>query len=292
MNLYSPATLRYLKEKYGFRLTKSLGQNFLQDPSVIREMIDGSEISGEDLVIEIGPGIGVLTEAAAEAAGYVVSVEVDERLLPILEETLQDCGNVEIICQDILKTDLNSLIRQKREEHGITGKTRIIGNLPYSITTPIVMKLLEEQVEADSITIMMQKEVADRMKAAPGEKDCGAITAAVQYYCQVSQVARVPKEAFHPRPKVDSAILHLKIRPTRAVSVKDEKLFFDCVRAAFGQRRKTLCNALSAGLGRTKDEIRTVLGAAGIEESRRGETLSMEEFAAIANEMAETIDGR
>lgn len=292
MNLYSSATIRYLKEKYGFRLTKSLGQNFLQDPAVIREMIDGSEIGGQDLIIEIGPGIGVLTAAAAEAAGRVAAIEVDRRLLPILAETLQGYGNVEVICQDILKTDLNRLIREKREAFGITGRTRIIGNLPYYITTPIVMKLLQDGVDADSITVMMQKEIADRIEAAPGSRDCGAITVAVQYYAQVSRIARVPKEAFYPRPKVDSAVLHLRIREEKAVSVRDEELFFACVRAGFGQRRKNLSNALSAGFGRTKDEIRTALSAVGIRESRRAETLSMDEFAAIANEMAEMIHGR
>lgn len=287
MNLYSPRTIRYLKDKYGFRTAKGLGQNFLTDPGVLRAMVEGSGIEEDDLVIEIGPGFGVLTREAADVAGRLVAVETDRRLEPILAETLGDLDNVEILWEDILKVDLNELIRRQRTEHDITGRVKIIGNLPYYITTPIIMKLLEEGVDADSITVMMQKEVADRLQAGPGGKDYGAITVAVRYYCEVEPVVDVPKEAFSPRPKVDSAVLNLRLRDEKATHVVDDKLFFHCVRAGFGQRRKTLLNALSAGLGISKDDIRAILQAAGIEENRRAETLSIEEFAGIANRLAE-----
>ena len=285
MNLYSPRTIRQLKEKYGFRFAKGLGQNFLTDPSVLEAMVEGSGIGPQDLVIEIGPGIGVLTAAAAQAAGRVVAIEVDERLLPILDETLQEYDNIEVICADVLKTDLAQLIDRQLREHGLTGEVRIIGNLPYYITTPIIMKLLEEELPVSSITVMMQKEVADRIEAGPGSKAYGAISVAVQYYCRVSRVASVPKEVFLPSPKVDSAVLLLELRENKAVQVRDEARFFACVKAGFGQRRKTLCNALSGAGNLPKETVREVLAAAGIDENRRAETLSIEEFAKIADEL-------
>lgn len=285
MNLYSPRTIRQLKEKYGFRFAKGLGQNFLTDPSVPEAMVEGSGIGPQDLVIEIGPGIGVLTAAAAQAAGRVVAIEVDERLLPILDETLQEYDNIEVICADVLKTDLAQLIDGQLREHGLTGEVRIIGNLPYYITTPIIMKLLEEELPVSSITVMMQKEVADRIEAGPGSKVYGAISVAVQYYCRVSRVASVPKEVFLPSPKVDSAVLLLELRENKAVQVRDEARFFACVKAGFGHRRKTLCNALSGAGNLPKETVREVLAAAGIDENRRAETLSIEEFAKIADEL-------
>ena len=276
MNLYSPRTIRQLKEKYGFRFAKGLGQNFLTDPSVPEAMVEGSGIGPQDLVIEIGPGIGVLTAAAAQAAGRVVAIEVDERLLPILDETLQEYDNIEVICADVLKTDLARLIDGQLREHGLTGEVRIIGNLPYYITTPIIMKLLEEELPVSSITVMMQKEVADRIEAGPGSKVYGAISVAVQYYCRVSRVASVPKEVFLPSPKVDSAVLLLELRENKAVQVRDEARFFACVKAGFGQRRKTLCNALSGAGNLPKETVREVLAAAGIDEYIRAKHM-MEE---------------
>ena len=287
MNLYSPATIHYLSNKYGFHTSKGLGQNFLTDPGVIAQMIEGAQIAPEDLVIEIGPGIGVLTEAAAQAAARVAAVEVDDRLLPVLEETLRSYDNIEIIHSDILKLDVHRLIREQRQTYGITGKTRIVGNLPYYITTPIIMKLLEDGIEAESITVMMQKEVAQRIKSPAGSRQYGAISVAVQYYCTVEEAAFAPKEVFYPRPKVDSSVLHLQMREEKAARVADEKLFFDCVKAGFGQRRKTLKNALAAGLDLSKEETGRILQQAGIEENRRAETLSIGEFAAIANVIAE-----
>ena len=200
MKLYAPSTIKDIKERYGFKLSKSLGQNFLTDKNIIDRIIESAEIGPDDLVIEIGPGIGVITREAAETAKKVIAVEIDKNLIPILKETLSDVDNVEIVNQDILKTDVNQLIENQGDS--VSG-VKIIGNLPYYITTPIIMKLLEDGVNADSITVMMQKEVADRIKASPGTKAYGALSVAVQYYCTVEGVVNVPKEVFVPQPKVD-----------------------------------------------------------------------------------------
>lgn len=283
MKLYSPATIKALKDRHDFKLSRSLGQNFITDKGVIEKIIEGAGICRNDLVVEIGPGIGVLTAEAAEAAGKVVAVEIDRRLIPILSETLKEYDNVRIINEDILKTDINSVIDEERDEGRFSGDVKIIGNLPYYITTPIIMKLLESGVKAESITIMMQKEVADRIKAAPGGKIYGALSVAVQYYCTVEQVASVPKEVFVPRPKVDSAVLKLSIRKKRPVELKDQKVFFSCIKHGFGQRRKTLLNSLTGVSGLSKEEIREVFSETGIDPERRAETLDMGEFAGIAN---------
>lgn len=287
MKLYSPATIREIREKYGFRLTKSLGQNFLTDKNTIDKIIEDSNIGENDLVIEIGPGIGVITKEAAAKAGSVIAVEIDKNLIPILKETLAEETNVRIINSDILKTDLTSVIEEERKNFPQMENIRIIGNLPYYITTPIIMKLLEDGVPADSITVMMQKEVADRIKAAPGSKERGALSVAVQYYCHVIKVTDVPKEVFVPAPKVDSTVLRLDIRKEKPVELKDDKLFFKAVKSGFAQRRKTLLNSLSSGTGLGKDRIRQILDEAGIDPGRRAETLDIEEFAKIANGMYE-----
>lgn len=286
MKLYAPSTIADIKERYNFQLSKSLGQNFITDRSIIERIIEGSGAGENDLVIEIGPGIGVLTAEAAEAAAKVIAVEIDRKLIPILSETLAEYDNVSIINQDILKTDVNKIIEEEKAAGSFTGAVRIIGNLPYYITTPIIMGLLESGVKADSITVMMQKEVADRIKASPGGKIYGAISAAVQYYCTVEQIAVVPKEVFVPRPKVDSAVLNLHIRKEKPVELIDEKMFFACIKSGFGQRRKTLLNSLTGMAGLSKEEIKGVLSAADIDPVRRAETLSMKEFASIANEAA------
>ncbi|MDO4745805.1 MAG: 16S rRNA (adenine(1518)-N(6)/adenine(1519)-N(6))-dimethyltransferase RsmA [Bacillota bacterium] len=287
MKLYAPSTIQAIKEKHNFQLSKSLGQNFITDKSVIERIVEGSGAGEDDLVIEIGPGIGVLTAEAAETAGKVVAIEIDKKLIPILAETLGEYDNVRVINSDILKTDINEIIREEREAGSFSGGVKIMGNLPYYITTPIIMGILEKGVEADSITIMMQKEVADRIKSSPGGKIYGAISVAVQYYCEVEQVASVPKEVFVPRPKVDSAVLKLSIRKERPVDLIDEKSFFACIKAGFGQRRKTLLNSLTGVNGLAKEEIKKILEEAGIEPARRAETLNIEEFAAIANGVAE-----
>jgi len=286
MKLYAPSTIQAIKERHNFQLSKSLGQNFITDKSVIERIVEGSDVGKDDLVIEIGPGIGVLTAEAAESAAKVVAIEIDKKLIPILAETLAEYDNIRVINQDILKTDINEIIREEREAGSFTGGVKIMGNLPYYITTPIIMGILEKGVEADSITIMMQKEVADRIKAAPGGKIYGAISAAVQYYCEVEQVASVPKEVFVPRPKVDSAVLKLSIRKERPVDLIDEKSFFACIKAGFGQRRKTLLNSLTGVNGLPKEDIKEILEAAGVDPARRAETLDINEFAAIANGVA------
>lgn len=286
MKLYAPSTIEAIKEKHRFQLSKSLGQNFITDKHVIERIVEGAGPSEKDLVIEIGPGIGVLTAEAAQQAAKVIAIEIDSKLIPILGETLAEYDNVEVINQDILKTDLNGIIDEQRQLGNFTGDVKIIGNLPYYITTPIIMHILENSIHAESITVMMQKEVADRIKASPGNKTYGAISAAVQYYCEVEQVISVPKEVFVPRPKVDSAVLKLTIRKETPVDLIDEKAFFACVKAGFGQRRKTLLNSLTGTYGLSKDEIRTILEKAGIDPVRRAETLDMNEFADIANGVA------
>ncbi|MEG0829491.1 MAG: 16S rRNA (adenine(1518)-N(6)/adenine(1519)-N(6))-dimethyltransferase RsmA [Anaerovoracaceae bacterium] len=280
MKLYAPSTIRDIKDKHNFRLSKSLGQNFLTDKNIIDKIINESNISPNDLVIEIGPGIGVITAELAEKGKKVVAVEIDKALIPILKDTLHDYDNVEVICGDILKTDLQKIIDDNQPVSGV----KIIGNLPYYITTPIIMNILESGVTADSITIMMQKEVADRIKSPPGNRVYGALSVAVQYYCIVHQVASVPKEVFIPQPKVDSTVLRLDIRKDRPVELIDESAFFACVKAGFGQRRKTLLNSLMA-TGLAKDDVREVLNNAGIDPIRRAETLNMDEFGKIANSL-------
>lgn len=277
--LYAPSTIRQIREKYGFKLSKSLGQNFLADKNIIDKIIEGSLIGDDDLVIEIGPGIGVLTQAAALKAKKVIAIEIDKHLIPILAETLSEQDNIEIINKDILKTDLGDLISNNPGYQSV----RIIGNLPYYITTPIIMKVLEEHVAADSMTIMLQKEVADRIKAKPGVKDYGALTVAIQYYCTAFTVTNVPKEVFIPRPNVDSTVIRLSINKEKPVELQSETLFFQTIKAGFGQRRKTLLNSLTGLNGLTKEEVGQVLKAADIDPGRRAETLSIQEFARLSN---------
>lgn len=289
MDLSSPAVVNRIRDRFDLKPSKSLGQNFITDGNIVRKIVDGAGITEEDLVIEIGPGIGVLTSALAERAAFVAAVELDKRLIPVLEETLMEYSNVRVINADILKTDLKQLVRTYREEGLFTGKVRVIGNLPYYITTPIIMKLLEEQVPADSITVMMQKEVADRIRSAPGSRTYGAISVAVQYYCRVDKITDVPKEAFIPRPKVASTVLNLEPLEER-IEVADEKIFLRCVKAGFAQRRKTLLNSLAAGSGMDKDHVRKILETAGIDPGRRAETLTVEEFGRIANGISNEQD--
>lgn len=281
MKLYEPSTIKLIKNKYGFRFSKSLGQNFLIDKEVIDGIVSGAGISEEDLVIEIGPGIGVLTQAAAEKAGRVVAVEIDRNLIEIMKFTLDGLTNVKIINDNILKTDLQALIR---ENLGELKHVKILGNLPYYITTPIIMKLLSENVGAESITVMMQKEVADRLMASPGTKTYGAVSVAVQYYSKVNHIIDAPHTSFMPQPKVDSSVLRLDVLDEPLVKVENEKHYFGVVRAAFSQKRKTLLNSLGS-TGAPKDVIRNALAATGIDESRRAETLSLQDFAVISEEL-------
>ncbi|MCI8609990.1 MAG: 16S rRNA (adenine(1518)-N(6)/adenine(1519)-N(6))-dimethyltransferase RsmA [Firmicutes bacterium] len=282
MKLYQPSTVNELRNRYGFKITKSLGQNFLTDKHIIDQIIDSADIQPDDLVIEIGPGLGVITYEAAQKAKRVIAIEIDKNLLPILHETLGELEHVTVLNQDILKSDVNEIITAVKEQEHIGG-VKIIGNLPYYITTPIVMKLLEEGVDADSITVMMQKEVAERIQSSPGKKTYGAISVAVQYYCQVEMVAKVPRDVFIPQPNVDSAVLRLLLRKEKPVELLDEAMFFACIRAGFGQRRKTLLNSLTGVKGMTKGLAEEALSEAKIEPTRRGETLDLEEFAALSN---------
>lgn len=277
MDLTSPRTIRSIQEKFGFTFKKGLGQNFLTSQNVLEEIVDSAEIDSG--VIEVGPGFGVLTSELAKNSDKVVTIEIDERLIDVLEYTLADYDNVKIVNADILKLDLHKLIQ---EEFG-NEKVSIAANLPYYITTPIITKLLEEKLPLKNIVVMVQKEVALRMAAKPSSKDYGAITVLCQYYTEPSVVTNVPASLFVPPPKVDSAVLRLKIRENPAVHVTDEKMFFRVVKAAFSQRRKTLLNCLCSNFSFPKEEMSALLEGIGITPSRRGETLSLQEFADISD---------
>jgi 16S rRNA (adenine1518-N6/adenine1519-N6)-dimethyltransferase len=270
----------------GVRPDKALGQNFLIDEDTIDTIVSESGVSKETLVIEIGPGTGALTLPLAEAAGRVIAVELDEDMIKGLRIKTFDLDNVEIIHQDILETDIKSLASEAMAEHGLK-ELRIIGNLPYYITTPIIMKLLETDTGATSITVMMQKEVADRIAAEPGTRASGAITYPVHYHARVSEIASVPRECFYPAPKVDSAVLRLDLRDEPAVSVKDEDLMMRCIKAGFSMRRKTLLNSLTALGYQNKEILSEALISAGIDPTRRAETLTLEEFARLSDNLQE-----
>ena len=270
-------------QKYNFAFQKKFGQNFLIDPRVLEKIIKAAEITEDDCVLEIGPGIGTMTQHLACAAKKVIAVEIDRALIPILQDTLSGWDNVKIINEDVMKVDLAKLAE---EENG--GKPlKVVANLPYYITTPIIMGLFENHVPLKSITVMVQREVADRMQVGPGTKDYGALSLAVQYYAKPYIVANVPPNCFMPRPKVGSAVIRLERYEEPPVKVKDEKLMFRIIRASFNQRRKTLANGLknSAELDFTKEEIAAAIAGIGKEPGVRGETLTLEEFARLADEL-------
>ena len=283
--LSSHRATKDIVEKHGFRFSKSLGQNFLIDDNVIDKIIDGARVKEGDKVIEVGPGIGTLTREMAKRAEKVVAVEIDKNLIPILKETLAEFDNTEVVNEDILKVDINKLVDEKLSG----GPVKLIANLPYYITTPIVMKFLEEDIPVTDIVVMVQKEVADRMNAVPSTKDYGALSVAVQYYCDTEIVAKAPRHMFIPQPKVDSTVIGLHIREEKKYKADNEQLFFKTVKAAFGQRRKTLLNSLSSMGVLDKAKIKEVLAEAGIDEKRRGETLSIEEFAHLSNVINKNI---
>ncbi len=271
-------------QKYNFVFQKKFGQNFLIDPRVLEKIITAAEITEDDCVLEIGPGIGTMTQHLACAAKKVIAVEIDRALIPILQDTLKDYDNVRIINEDVMKVDL---ARLAEGENG--GKPlKVVANLPYYITTPIIMGLFENHVPLKSITVMVQKEVADRMQVGPGTKDYGALSLAVQYYAKPYIVANVPPNCFMPRPKVGSAVIRLDRYEESPVKVKDEKLMFRIIRASFNQRRKTLANGLknSAELDFTKEEIEAAIAGIGKEPGVRGETLTLEEFAGLADKLS------
>ena len=272
-------------QKYNFAFQKRFGQNFLIDTHVLEKIIAASQITKEDFVLEIGPGIGTMTQYLAEYAREVTAVEIDNTLIPILKDTLKDWDNVTVINDDILKVDIRKLALEKNGGRPI----KVVANLPYYITTPIIMGLFENQVPIDSITIMVQKEVADRMQVGPGTKDYGALSLAVQYYARPEIVANVPPNCFMPRPKVGSAVIRLERYEKPPVQVTDEKLMFRIIRASFNQRRKTLVNGLknSQELSYSREEIEEVLNTCGIPLNIRGEALTLAEFAEIANAFGE-----
>ena len=277
--LSSHKATKEVVQKHNFKFSKSLGQNFLIDTNVIDRILEGARVQEGDYVIEVGPGIGTLTKEMGRTAEKVVAIEIDKTLIPILEETLADFPNIEVINQDILKVDVQELVKEKLNG----GPVKLIANLPYYITTPIVMKFLEEDIPVTDIVVMVQKEVADRMNAQPNSKDYGALSVAVQYYCDTEIVAKAPRHMFMPQPNGDSTVIGLHVREEKKYNVDNEDIFFKTVKASFGQRRKTLLNSLG-GLGfLSKDQIKIALQEANIDEKRRGETLSIEEFASLSN---------
>lgn len=273
-------TIEVIK-KYEFCFQKKFGQNFLIDGHVLDKIIARAGVTKDDMVLEIGPGIGTMTQYLAEAAGKVVAVEIDRNLLPILQETLSDYDNVKVIHADVLSLDLEKLVQEENGGRPI----KVVANLPYYITTPIIMALFEQHVPLANVTVMVQKEVAARMKSGPGSKDYGALSLAVQYYAEPYIVANVPCNCFMPRPNVDSAVIRLTRYEEPPVQVKDEKMLFKIIRASFNQRRKTLQNGLnnSSELNFTKDQIAAAIAAAGFSPSVRGEALTLEQFARLTD---------
>ena len=279
--LGNPSNTIEVLKKYGFRFQKRYGQNFLIDSHILEKIIEAAEITKEDMVLEIGPGIGTMTQYLAEHAREVVAVEIDKTLIPILEDTLSAYDNVTVINEDILKVDIEALAREKNGNRPI----KVVANLPYYITTPIIMGLFESHTPLASITIMVQKEVADRMQAGPGTKDYGALSLAVQYYAQPEIMMNVSPGCFIPKPNVGSAVIRLTRYEQNPVQVKDEDFLFSLIRAAFGQRRKTLVNSLTNAsfLSVSKEAILRALSEMGISETVRGEALTLEEFAKLSN---------
>ncbi|MCH5270597.1 MAG: 16S rRNA (adenine(1518)-N(6)/adenine(1519)-N(6))-dimethyltransferase RsmA [Lachnospiraceae bacterium] len=276
-----PGNTIEILQKHHFNIQKKYGQNFLVDTHVLEKIMDAAEITKEDCVVEIGPGIGTMTQYLAERAREVAAVEIDRNLIPILEETLADYQNVTIINEDILKVDLNSLVQEKNQGRPV----KVVANLPYYITTPIIMALFENHVPIKSITIMVQKEVADRMQVGPGTKDYGALSLAVQYYAKPEIVAQVPPNCFIPRPGVGSAVIRLTRYENPPVEVKNEGLLFALIRAAFNQRRKTLANAIAnaAGLPFSREDVVAALEKMQMPPAVRGEALTLEQFGKLAD---------
>ena len=279
MNLYEET--KFLMKKYQISANKNLGQNFLIDENVIQNIIESAQISQNDFVIEIGPGLGTLTSQLVEKAGKVIAIELDKKMVKILQERFSLYSNFQLLNEDVLKVDLKTLIEKENTQK---CPVKIVANLPYYITTPIIMKLLEEKLPIQNITVMVQKEVADRLTAIPGEKNTGAITYCVYYYCEPKQIMLVPNTSFIPEPKVNSEVIQLNIRRNPPVQLKDETVFFKIVKASFMQRRKTLLNGLTNAGIISKEKMREILNKMQLPETVRGEDLSIEQFAQIANE--------
>ena len=279
--LGNPKNTIEILQKYNFSFQKKFGQNFLINSAVLEEIIDAAGVTKDDFVIEIGPGIGTMTQYLCEAARQVIAVEIDTNLIPILQDTLSEYYNVQVLNQDILKVDINALANEYNNGKPI----KVVANLPYYITTPIIMGLFESHVPIDSITIMVQKEVADRMQEGPGSKEYGALSLAVQYYAKPEIVVEVPPSCFMPQPKVGSAVIRLTRHEKAPVDVDNEKLLFQIIRASFNQRRKTLANGLNnfPAINLTKEQIQESITELGVPVTVRGEALSLEQFAQLSN---------
>ncbi|UHA75344.1 16S rRNA (adenine(1518)-N(6)/adenine(1519)-N(6))-dimethyltransferase RsmA [Paenibacillus sp. 481] len=289
IDIATPSRTKDIIRKHGFAFKKSLGQNFLIDMNVMRNIVDAAELDTETGALEIGPGIGALTEQLARQAGRVTAVEIDRRLIPILGEVLEPYPNVQVVHGDVLKVDLQALFQEQ-----FTGVERVsvVANLPYYVTTPIMMKLLEEKLPLKNIVVMIQKEVAERMAARPGGKEYGSLSVAVQYYGEPELVCTVPNTVFIPQPNVESAVIRLRVRETPPVQVEDEQRFFEVVQASFAQRRKTLWNNLKARYASLcgTEALEQAISEADIEPSRRGETLSLEEFARLSDAIGRALN--
>lgn len=270
----------FILKKYNISASKSLGQNFLIDDNVIQNIIESADITNSDLVIEIGPGLGTLTAKLLEKAKKVIAIELDNRMINILNDRFSLYENFELINEDVLKVNLKDLISKNKAD-----KIKVVANLPYYITTPIIMKLLEDKLEIDSITVMVQKEVAKRITAEPGEKLSGAITYSVNYYCEPQEVIIVPNSSFIPEPEVESEVIKLNLRERPPVKINNEELFFKLIKASFMQRRKTLINAITNSGIMGKEEFRNLLQKVGLDERVRGENLNLQDFANLANSM-------
>lgn len=278
---------KFILKKYHITANKKLGQNFLINDEVINGIVEASNIQKEDLVIEIGPGLGTLTSELLENAGKVIAIELDENMLPILNDRFKLYDNFELLNEDVLKVDLNKLIS---ENMGGLSKAKVVANLPYYITTPIIMKLLEDKLNIESITVMVQKEVADRITAKPGDKLSGSITYSVDYYAEAEKIVFVDKNSFIPAPEVDSEVIKLQIREEPKVHVENEELFFKVIKASFMQRRKTLLNGLSnSGIIKDKESLKKILEKLGLSVDIRGEKLTIEQFAELSNLIDKTI---
>ncbi len=286
MALYTPSDVRNIINANDFKIAKKYGQNFLVDKNVIDKIVESLDISSDDLVVEIGPGLGVLTQEICKEANEVIAIEIDEKLLPILNHELKDKKNLKIINDDFLKTDLETLLAEHKEKN-----VKFVGNLPYYITTPIIMKILESKVPYCSLTIMVQKEVGERILSNPGSKNYGALTVACQYYANVANIIDVSREVFYPKPNVDSSVIQLKYNKQK-VDVENERFYFECVRASFSQRRKMISNSLSNVSGVMREDVYEALESLNIQPSRRAETLSVHEFADIANKLYSIKDNK
>lgn len=287
-DIATPNRTKEIISKHGFSLKKSLGQNFLIDMNILNKIVSAAELDETKGALEVGPGIGALTQQLGRSAGKVVAIEIDQRLLPILRETLAESTNIEVVHGDVLKLPLQELFNERFQ--GVSGVS-VVANLPYYVTTPIIMKLLEDRLPLENIVVMIQKEVAERMAAKPGSKDYGSLSIAVQYYCDPMLVTIVPHTVFIPQPNVDSAVIRLKVRKEPLVSVSDEAFFFEVVQASFAQRRKTISNNLLSKFFEKSERSRLerVLAQVEVDPARRGETLSIEEFARLSEALAKEL---